>query len=481
MSESTARSLVTTGGCRDVLRIALPLILSTGAETIQMFIDRVFLMWYSGATMSAAMFAGMASFTILSLFLGTATYVNTFVAQYDGAGRTERVGEALWQGIYFSIAAGLIIAGVGIFSEQIVNLVGHDLSLRGYEATYFRILCFGSMPLLIASVLSCFFTGRGKTWTVMLVTAGATLVNIVLDYCLIFGHFNMPRWGIAGAAWATVASNVFAMLAYLLLFLRKGHRQKYNTAGGWRFDKELFLRLMKYGLPSGVQFMLNILGFAIFIALVGRISPVYLTATSMAFQINLLAFMPMVGFSMAVSTLVGQTLGRNRPDLAQKSTWSAAYLTITYMSLIAAGYVLVPELFMYPFSAQANPAEYTAIRPIVIKLLCLVAAYSLFDTGNLIFSAALKGAGDTRFVMVVSLVLNWVIMVIPSYLAVRLAKGFDSLYWAWTALTAYVCVLAVLFLLRFLAGKWKSMRVIEAVPVAISHGTPGIPTIETKS
>jgi MATE family multidrug resistance protein len=358
-------------------------------------------------------------------------------------------------------------------------MAGHEASLREYEAVYFRILCIGAMPVLLAATLSCFFTGRGKTWTVMWVNIAATVVNIVLDYCLIFGHWFFPRWGVAGAAIATVASSVFSCVVYLLLFFGRRHRKRYFTASGWRFDRKLFLRLMRYGLPSGAQFMLDILGFALFVTFIGRISAICLAANSMVFQINSLAFMPMIGFSTAVSVLVGRALGEGKPAIAQRSTWSASAITLFYMTAIAAGYWFFPGIFMQPFAAQADPAEFEAIKGTVETLLCFVAIYSVFDTGNLIFSAALKGAGDTRFVMVVSVVLNWFIMVVPTYIAVTFQKGMAGFYTAWTALTVYVIVLAILFLMRFLQGKWKNMRVIETAPTPLPHNMPAVPTVET--
>ena len=135
---------------------------------------------------------------------------------------------------------------------------------------------------------------------------------------------------------------------------------------------------------------------------------------------------------------------------------------------------------MYPFALQADPAEYALIRPIVIKLLCFVAIYSLLDTGTLVFSGALKGAGDTRFVMVVSVALNWFLMVVPSYFAIKLVKGTAGLYLAWTGLMLYVGVLAVVFLFRFLGGKWKNMRVIETAPHGIPRNMPPVTTLETE-
>jgi MATE family multidrug resistance protein len=465
------------GGFRQVLRMALPLILSTSAFTVQMFIDRVFLMWYSSDAMAGAMYAGMVTYTIYSVLSGTALYVNTFVAQYDGAKQHNRVGPSVWQGIYFSVIAGLLMASLSPFSQTFVYWAGHAQVVQPHETIYMRILMLGAMPGLLSSALSCFYTGRGKMWTVMWIDFASTLFNLIFDYLLIFGKFGFPRWGVAGAAWASVGANVFATLLYIVLIFRQTYFQRYAITT-WRFDRELFMRLMRFGLPSGLHFMLDMIGFTLFLTFVGRINALALTATAMAFQINTLAFMPMTGFSTAVSTLVGQALGANEPELAVRSTWSATYMTMGYMLIIALGYCFVPDLFMYPFGAEANVVEFEHVAPLVRTLLLFVAFYCLFDTGNLIFSAAVKGAGDTRFVMWITVVFSFLILVMPSYFAVKFMSGMNALYGAWVAATAYICILATVFLLRFLQGKWKSMRVIEIVPVPVHGRRPSVPTPE---
>ena len=449
------------GSCAEVLNLSLPLIISIGIGSIQMFIDRIFLTWYSADAMAGAMQAGITSFALSSLFLGTVSYVNTFVAQYTGAGLHQRIGAVIWQGIYLSALASflmlLLIPAAGFMFEW----VGHQQAVRQYEVIYFKIMCIGALPMLTASVLSSFFTGRGDTKTVMFVSLAETFVNIVLDYLLIFGKFGFPRWGVAGAAWATVVAYLFSMAVYFGLFVRAKHREFCCTLQSFRLDFGLIKRILKFGLPNGIQFMLDVFAFAVFLMFVGKISTTALTATAIAFGINTLAFMPMLGIGNGVTILVGQALGKGQPALAQRSTWSGFYITYAYMALLALGYWLVPQWFLFPFSIGADPSQFAAIRPIVKNLLCFVAFYCLFDTGNIIFSAALKGAGDTRFVMVMTVVLSWVVMVLPSWVAVK--KGF-GVYVIWAFATAYVCILAIVFLLRFLAGKWKSMRVIEAAP-----------------
>ena len=303
----------------------------------------------------------------------------------------------------------------------------------------------------------------------MWVSIAAAAVNVVLDYTLIFGHWYMPRLGVAGAAWATVLAHTISAIIFLVLFFKAENRRKYATLSGYKPERDLFGRLLRYGFPSGVHFMLDVLSFTLFVTFVGRIDDVSLAATAIAFQINGLAFMPMLGFSTAVNTMVGQALGDDNPALAERSTYSAASMTLGYMAVLAIGYWFWPEVFMYPFAAQADAAEFARLRPVVVMLLRFVAFYCLFDTGNVIFTAALRGAGDTRFVMIFSVSLSWVMFIIPTYLCVRMGLGLKVV---WSIMTAYICIVAMVFLLRFLGGKWKSMRVIEEVPISLSERKP---------
>ncbi|HAL44700.1 MAG: hypothetical protein A2Y12_05105 [Planctomycetes bacterium GWF2_42_9] len=467
---------INDGRAKEVFKIALPLILSTSAMTLQMFVDRVFLMWFDRDAMSGAMMGGILSFVPFSLFLGTATYASTFVSQYDGAKMQHRIGPAIWQSVYFAFAAGLILAAMVLFDRPLIAWIGHKPPINEYELTYYRFMLLGAMPGILDSAISCFLTGRGKTWSVMWVNVLKTIINIVFDYVLIFGHFGFPKWGIAGAAIATIFANIVSCIIYFVIFLWPSCREKFGTSNN-RFDRDLFGRLMKFGFPSGVQFMLDVFGFTLFVVFVGRIDAVSFAASSMVFQINMLAFMPMIGFGMATSILVGRAIGAGKPDLAQKTTWSAAKLTFTYMVAIAISYWLFPDLFMLPFKAGAMKEQMEAIRPIAIRLLYFVSFYCLFDMGNIIFASALKGAGDTKYVMYRSIWLNWLIMVIPSWAAVTFLHGQAKLYVAWAALTGYVCALAILFFLRFISGKWKEMRVIEKTPTLPSM-LPDMPAIE---
>lgn len=455
------------GGYRDFLRIAFPLILSTASWSIQHFVDRIFLTWYSTDALAAALPSGMMNFIAVSYFMGLASYVNTFVAQYTGAGRDDRVGHAVWQGNYLSLVAGCVGLGFTWLAVPIFDLIGHDQAIRDHEVVYFRVLCYGIAPLILSTSLSCFYSGRGRTWSILAVSAASTAFNIVVDYALIFGHFGAPEMGIRGAAWATNASAAFACVLYLLLLARRRYRQRYSTFSGWRFDPALFRRLLKFGGPNGVSFMLDMLSFTFFILIVGRIGTLELTATNLAFNINSLAFMPLIGAGIALSTLVGQRLGADDPDGAEYSTWTGIQLAVSYMGVMSVAYFSLPDLFLMPYGVGASGADFEAARDLARPLLRIVAIYCVFDAGFIMFTAALKGAGDTRYVMYGSVALGWSLMVLPP---VILVTWFDAgIYVAWAFICCFLIAGCGLFYRRFRGGKWKAMRVIEVAVEDTDH------------
>jgi MATE family multidrug resistance protein len=447
------------GGYREVLVIAIPLILSTATWSIQHFVDRMFLTWYSPEAIAAAMPAGMLNFSMTSIFMGTAGYLSTFVAQYYGAKRYHRIGPVLWQGVYISLFGGILMLCVIPFAEPVFNLVGHSPLVQQNEVEYFQILCLGGGAYAASYALSGFFSGRGKTWPLLWVNAATTAVNLVLDYVLIFGHWGFPELGIRGAGIATVVAGVFELLMFFALLCSGSNNDTFHTIKGWRLERDLFVRLLRYGFPSGVQFFLEMAGFTAFVLLVGRLGIASLAATNIAFNINTLAFMPMIGCGIAVSVLVGQYLGGDKPDRAQSVVYSGFHLTLVYMLSIAAAYVLVPDVFVAPFALRADPAGFSEIYGYSIILLRFVAVYSVFDTMNIVFCSAIKGAGDTRYVMLITVILSVFVFVVPVYLTVVVFEF--GLMIAWVFATAYIILLGLIFYLRFLGGKWKTMRVIE--------------------
>jgi MATE family multidrug resistance protein len=445
-------------GLRALLALAWPLIVSNSFTTVQVTVDRLFLSWYDPDTATACVAAMMVFWLPFVLLWATAGYVATFVAQYSGARRPHRVGPAVWQGTYFAVITGLgFLVGLPLAAPAF-ELIGHSPKIQLLEAEYFRCLCWFALPALITAVASAYFSGRGESVIVIYINAVGTAVNAVLDYALIFGYFGFPEMGIAGAGWATVAGAWASAVFGFALMFRRRYREENATLSGWRFEAPLFWRMMRFGVPSGVHWALDIAAFNAFVILIGRFGDTDLGATGLVITINGLAFIPMIGVGQAVTILVGRYLGENRPDRAERMTWLGLAVAGGYMTLVSLLYVIAPSWFIGPFQGDNDPAKWQPIAERVAVLLWFVAVYSIFDAANIVLSFGLRGAGDTLFVSFVSLILPWPVMVIPTWLALEYSWG---LYWAWAFASLYICLQAVCFYVRFRGGKWKSMRVIE--------------------
>jgi multidrug resistance protein, MATE family len=445
-----------------LLALAWPLVVSNSFTTIQVFIDRLFLSWYDVDTSTAAVLANTLFWLPFALLFPTAGYVATFAAQYTGAGRPQRVGPAVWQGIYFSLISGTGMLAMIPLSEPIFRLVDHAPAIQALEVQFFRCLCWLAIPGLLTATVSAFFSGRGQSTVVIGINAIGLVITAGFDYCLIFGRLGFPEWGIVGAGWATVAGAFASAALGLTLMLRGRYQRENSTISGWRFEPALFRRFLRYGLPSAAQWALDMTAFTAFLVITGWFGSSELGATGLVLTINAVAFIPMLGVGQAVSIMVGQSLGQDRPDRAARVTWLGLVVAGTYMGTLAILYVSLPTFFIAPFQGDNDPAKWQAIADRVVVLLWFVAAFSVFDAANIVLSFGLRGAGDTVFVSLVSLFLAWPVMVIPTWFAWKYGWG---LYWGWAFASIYICLQATCFLVRFRGGKWKSMRVIEPIVI----------------
>lgn len=445
---------------RQVVSISIPLAMSMAAITVMEFTDRVFLANYSLEAIAAVVPAGITAFLFIAFFLGVAGYVNVFIAQYTGAGADHRVGACLWQGIWFTLFSAVVLWGVILIAEPLFRLSGHPPEVRKLEVTYFRILCCGAGFNVAAATLACFFSGRGYTRPVMAVSVLGMLFNIPLDYALINGLWIFPEMGITGAGIATVSAWGLMTLIYCLLIFTRKNNRRYGLWKNRGLDRALFARLLKFGVPGSLQFCLDVFAFTFFILIVGRIGKSELAATNIVFSINSLAFMPAMGFSMGVSTLVGHALGRNQPEGAIRAANSSIHLLLVYIFLLDLVFIFAPEwvLSLFISSEKAGP-ESREIMDIGVVLLRFVAGYVFVDALYMVYSGVLKGAGDTKFLMIVIGSLSLICMILPVYIGIIWFGA--GLYFAWCCVVFFIVSLFLMSWWRYLGGKWKIMRVIE--------------------
>ncbi|MCD6388681.1 MAG: MATE family efflux transporter [Desulfobulbaceae bacterium] len=446
---------------REVSRVCVPLVTGMAATTVMEFTDRIFLSHYSVEAISAVVPAGVTAFLLLCLLGGVSGYVSVFIAQYHGSGRPERVGAVLWQGIFFTILSGFILLLFASFATTpLFTLVGHSPGIRSLEEIYFKILCQGGILYVAVQTLSGFFTGKGQTRPVMLANILGMAINIPLDYALINGLWGLPELGIRGAGIATVIAWAVTAGFLTLCTFSLGQRREYRLFETMGLDREIFFRLLRYGVPGALQYSMDIFAFTFFILMVGRMGTEPLAATNIVISISSLAFMPALGFSCGISSMAGHALGRGRPKEARAAAWSGIHILLAYTLILDVFFIFTPEHIVSIFiHSNGTSGQYKEISQMAAKILGLVAAYILLDVFYMIFAGVLKGAGDTRFLLLAISGASLACMIVPLFVGINyMGMG---IYAAWSCIVVFIATLCLLISWRYREGRWEKMLVIE--------------------
>ena len=441
-----------------VFKVAWPLIIANSFWNLQMTIDRMFLGQYSTAALAASLAVASLFWTPMALLQQTAAYVTTFVAQFKGSGNHQEMGKSFWTSLYVSLIGGVLFLVLIPASEYLFQAMGHSEKLAKLEYSYFMTICYSALPMAVIAVISGFFTGLSQTRIIMVINGVGLVANVIFDYLFIFGNFGFPRLGIEGAGIATSLANVCgAAFGLIYLFSRKEIKSKYLNFG-YKWDFDFLLRYLKYAIPSGLQWSLEGLSFAVFLVFVGQLpnGETALASSSIALTVLLLAALPAIGIGQAVSALVGEHLGQDKPEQAVKDTWAGFQMAFLYIVIVSLSFVAFPSFYISWFENDSNELLWQQTVAITPYILWFVAVFCPFDALNFIFGFALKGAGDTKFVFLVALLAPWPLMVLPAYLVREMDSG---IYWSWFGVIAFVAAQGIIMLYRFLKGGWKSMRV----------------------
>lgn len=445
---------------RDVSRVCIPLVTGMAATTVMEFTDRIFLSHYSVDAISAVVPAGVSVFLLLVFFGGIGGYISVFIAQYSGAGRLDRVGATLWQGIFFTLFSGVILFGIASFvAEPLFSLVGHGPDIQILEVQYFSILCQGGILHVAIQTLSGFFTGRGMTRPVMVANILGMVVNVPLNYALIYGAWGAPELGIVGAGIATVVAWGVVVLCLAPPIFSKNFRQEFKLLECIAIDWVILKRLLKYGVPGALQFSMDVFAFTFFILIVGRMGTMPLAASNIVISISSLAFMPALAFSFGISSMAGRALGSGRPEEARSAAWSGIHLLMCYTLVLDACFIFFSEAIVALFiDTEAVGVGYEELSSMASILLKFVAIYILLDVFYMIFAAVLKGAGDTRFLLLAICSATVFIMLLPLIIGINYLGM--NVYMAWACVVLFIASLAFMTSLRYRGGKWEKMLVI---------------------
>lgn len=461
----------------EVLSTAWPLMLSTGLFSLTLFVDRMLLFRFSASSAAAAMGAGTILWTINCLPMGVCGYTNTFVAQYLSAKRPTRALQVVWQGILLALCVGPLLALIGFYAETLFSAIGHSENLARQEAEYFVWLIPGTWATIIASALVGLFSGSGRSMVLLYTDMVVSVVNAVLDYILIFGALGCPILGVRGAA---IASSVALILKLIILayVARKDFQLKNKVTGVYvdpetfgsnraslsellKWDFRLMKRLVHFGWPAGVSVVAEAVCFASIMMIVGRIGEDEADATTLALGVNLIAFIPLVGLGTAIGVLVAKYLVREQVDTAKRMVLSGLLIGIAYSLIFVVLYGGFPDWIISVYAVDTDPERFEAMRPLLRPLLYFIAGYCVFDAFQTVFVGALKGAGDTRFVLGGHLFAGAVTII--GGILVNRWTGLDGLYYWWSVIAVWVVMLAIIFTLRYLHGGWQTKRVIEPI------------------
>ncbi len=442
---------------REVLQVALPLMVSAGTFSLVLFADRTLLLWYDGASMSASMAGGNLFWVLVCLPVGIASMTGAIVSQYVGAGEEDRIGRFLWQSVWMSLLAIPLFAVFALIAPWMFRVTGQPDSLVPLEATYLRLLMLGAVGMVLETGLSGFFSGTERTRLIMWVSLGSGLLNLLLDTLLIFGAGPIPAMGIAGAALGSVASFWFKTICYAWFLLSRRCESKYQIRRGFCLDRSLLRKLLYFGFPTGLMYLTESGGFTLIVLRIGRLGDIPLRATTMAINFNMVAFIPLVGVSIAASVLVGRHLLQSGPARASRSVTAALAIGLVYSGIWSVGYLTVPDWMMSLYEINQNEGDgSTEAIAIARGLLAFVAIYLMLDATQLIVAGALRGAGDTWFVLIGGFTASVAMLAI----GVLGEPAENAINWWWWMVTLWIWLLAAIMISRYVGGRWRRMRMV---------------------
>jgi MATE family multidrug resistance protein len=460
-------------GLREVGFMAGPIVLGMMSHTVMQFVDTAMVANWRPEALGAIGSAGLWVYILSTFLLGVVGCVSTFVSQCIGRDEKEHCAKYAWQGIYLSFVAGALSLLLWPLAGPLFRSMPHSETVTNYEITYFQVRIFGYLFLAWGAALAAYFQAIGRPMVPMGIAIFSNILNVGLDYVLIFGIGPFPEWGIYGAAVATVIGQfVFVAIAQMIFWNARSHRE-FGTRTAYAFDAHRMRELFRIGWPSGLTFLLEITTWGIFTSwVIGRFGDLALASHTAALTVMHMSFILGVGLNHAIAPIVGNWIGKGHPDVAIARTYTALKIAIAYMTMMGIVFALFGYDIIYILFGRSHE-----IAAMGYKLLLLAAVFQAFDAITLVSEGALRGAGDTRWMAVVmgiasyfgflplALLLTWVagLEVLAEWTGGLEAVG------AWVGATVYIIVVSGLMFYRFYCQKWRHMSIFlktETTPPA---------------
>ncbi len=430
-----------------LLAVAWPVSLSFLVQTLYNLIDAFWLGKLGKTALVAPTITLHIVFIGIALAMGLGQAGATLVSQYKGAGRPNRMGCAAGQSLLLQLAAGSLVAGLGLlFAAPLLRLLQTPPDAFAETLVYMRWILAGIPLMFIFHVYQSIFFGLGDTVNPMRVNIISVGLNLILDPILIFGWGPVPAMGVAGAAIATVIARALAsILAMRELLFGKGFRIRPQDL---RWNRAMFFRLMRVGLPLSLGQTATSLGFTLLIGIVNGFGSSVTAAFGIGHRVIMMVSVPAMGLGQANATAVGQNLGAGFPDRAALSVRrSAVLVTAILLPLTTLTYFYGGSLTHW----FIDDPEVVAIGSDLFRITSFsVFAFSLI----LVLFGAFQGAGRTVPVMIINTGRLWAVRIPATILLTRLTDlGTNGLWWAMNLSNLIAGAVAFVWFLR---GDWRT-------------------------
>lgn len=441
------------GSIRELWTISLPLMISTLASLFMIFTDRIFLAHYSIETLNASVNAGTLAWAITAGVGMVTAMSEVFVAQYNGAKQYKLLGVPVWQMIWFALFSFLLFIPMAIWGAPAI--FGSDRYAQ-LEIQYFSWLMFFGPSYALMTAFAGFFIGRGKTKVMIWLAIIANIINISLDWALIFGISGfIPEMGIQGAAIATCFGYFFESVVLFYLFMKKENRVQFGTSE-WRINWTEMKKCCKVGFPQGIFYFLEVLGWAVFYWMMTDLGEKHITVSSICQSFTILLSFFSDGLSRGAAAVAGNFIGSKRAELVQKVLRSGFYLMVLFGAATSLILVFDPVdtvrlLFM------EHPAAF--IEESLTTCMILAFIYIFLDGVRWVFSGLLIAAGDTLFLLIAGSLSVWLFLLAPIYFFV--VQQNLSVEYAWGFTTLYAALFALIYWVRFKQGAWKKIDLLN--------------------
>ena len=388
----------------------------------------------------------------IAFFLALGVGTTAIVSRNIGANNIEDANNAVKQSIIMALGIGIVFGIINlIFSKNILLFLGAEERVLQYALPYFFSVAVPSVFLCLMMVLSSCLRGAGDTKTPMKIAIVSNVINIVLDYILIFGIFSFNGLGILGAGIATTISRIVGAILLLRKINSNETKIHINILGKWSIDKDILKSITKIGLPAGFEKLIMRFGQLVYGGLIIKIGTEAYAAHNIAGTIEAFSYLPGMGFGVAAATLVGQSLGAKKADEAQRYGLISYFLATGFMVIVAASFYIFAPFLAGLFSEDQEVID------LVVKVLRIIALFQPFLCITLVITSALQGAGDTKFPMYSTFIGIWGVRVLGTYiLGMKLNMGLVGV---WLSYALDVTVRGIILMIRFMKGKWKEIKI----------------------